>query len=386
MKEREERVRYFHSSRGSEEKDYYELLGVERTASQSEIKKAYRKLALKYHPDTNKDDPKASEKFTKLSEAYEVLHDEEKRKMYDQYGQQAFKDQGQGPDFHQFDAEDILSHFGFGDLFGQGGKRGKRGGGGVRKQRGSDVKTSVRVSFMEAVQGCEKSINIPKKEECHTCHGTGAAPGTKPKTCSMCGGKGTTIISNGFIQFSTECQACDGEGTIITKKCTTCSGSGTVSVKKNFKIQIPKGVSNGHGLRLTNQGDAGRQGGPSGHLYVMVKVLEHELFQRNGLDIHLAVPITVSQACLGGAVVVPTLTKKFEVKIPPGTQTNDMRVMRGKGVDVGHQKGDMYLHFIVQIPKKLSGNQEESLKQFANEETKPDDETWKSLKSKLVGQ
>eukprot|EP00008_Paramoeba_atlantica_P009998 CAMPEP_0201482110 /NCGR_PEP_ID=MMETSP0151_2-20130828/6372_1 /ASSEMBLY_ACC=CAM_ASM_000257 /TAXON_ID=200890 /ORGANISM="Paramoeba atlantica, Strain 621/1 / CCAP 1560/9" /LENGTH=478 /DNA_ID=CAMNT_0047864633 /DNA_START=175 /DNA_END=1611 /DNA_ORIENTATION=- len=366
--------RLFHSSGSKRERDYYDILEVARTASESEIKKAYRKLALKYHPDTNKGDPEAEGKFAELSEAYEVLRDEEKRKTYDQYGKQAFQ-QGEGMNFHDLDPEDILSHFGFGDLFGMNADKG------FGRRRGADIKMSLRLDFMQAMKGCKKDIQIQRSEKCSNCNGSGGHPDHPPKTCKQCGGRGQSIVSNGFIQFATTCEACGGEGKTFPKHCPSCSGHGTQQKIKNFNVKIPEQTLNGTVLRMAGQGHAGLNGGRSGNLFLNLQVEPHDKFHLHNNDLHIAVPISISQACLGGSVIIPTLDKSVEVKVPPGTQSCDIKVIKGKGLKTNYGYGDMYLHFQILVPKNLTDNQKEAIEKFSTEEAKIEDSWWSKLKA-----
>jgi len=353
-------------------KDYYELLGVKRDATEKEIKKAFRKLALKFHPDTNKDNPDAEKKFKEISEAYGVLSDKEKKQKYDMYGHDAFQDGdpfgGQGPDI-----QDILRQFGFGfgggggggggDFFGFGG-----GGGPGGMERGENLEMRQTVSFMEAIEGVEKEITFRAKRPCKTCKGTGDKDG-ETKRCPSCGGRGMEVISQGFMQMQIPCRACGGRGTDPAHACGTCRGNGTTLESKTLKVKIPAGIDDNDTMRVPRQGHAGDRGGQAGDLYMNIRVLPHKYFTRNGQDIHLKVPISVPEAVLGGSIVVPTVTGKVEVKIPAGTQPSDRSVLRAKGVkstNAWKASGNQVLHWKIKIPSKdeLSEEQLEGLKKF----------------------
>lgn len=352
-----------------EKRDYYEVLGIEKTASKDEIKKAYRKLSKKYHPDLNKE-PGAEEKFKEIAEAYEVLSDEQKRARYDQFGHQ---DPNQG--FGGFNGgfggaegfggfEDIFSSF-----FG-GGSRTRRDPNAPRK--GDDLQYRMTISFEEAVFGKEKEIEIPREETCDTCHGTGAKPGTSKETCSFCNGSGqiSETVNTPFGQMINRrtCHHCQGTGSIIKEKCSTCHGAGTVKKRKKIKVNIPAGVDDGQQLRLSGQGEAGVNGGPAGDLYIVFKVRAHDKFERDGDDIYLDLSITFPQAALGDEIEVPTIHGNVKMKIPAGTQSGDRFRLKGKGVKNVHGYGNGDQHVIVRVitPKKLTEKQKELLREFAN--------------------
>jgi len=379
----------YHSSSTTREskKDYYEVLGIKRDANKGEIKKAFHNLAKKYHPDMNKTDPTASEKFKEVSNAYEVLSDEEKRRMYDQFGHAAFDPSQFQTSQQGVDPQEILRRFGmdpfeiFGDLgFAMGGMGGMGMNMGMRDNRGSDVEVPLKVTFMEAVQGSEKEIKFNSRVTCNTCNGSGAKPGSKANTCNKCNGKGSEVVSNGFLNFSTVCRNCDGEGKVVSNKdlCSTCRGRGTKVESKTVKVKIPQGVDNDSIIRIHGQGHAGDKGAKSGHLFVRLQVTPDQIFKRdeNSIDIHVEVPINVGQAILGGSVVVPTLTGDVEVKIPPGTQPFEKRVLKGKGIKKPNSThhGNQYLHFKVTIPSssQLTPKQKDLIEEFQKEE-KPRD-------------
>lgn len=362
-----QQTRSFHASTPSRaDKDYYELLGVPKTASQDEIKKAFYKAAKKYHPDANKEDPNAQKKFAEVSGAYEVLSDEQKRQVYDAQGHEAYTEQAQGGGGHPgaggfpfgHSTEEILRHFGFGgDIFGMGMGS---------KDTGADIQMTLTIDFMEAVDGCEKEVTFASSVPCSTCDGSGAKPGTRKTTCRQCSGRGTETASNGFFAFNTECRACKGSGEIIKDPCTSCKGKGHTRGKKTVKVRIPPGVDKGTNIRLVGQGEAGVAGAKSGNLFIHLNVNEHELFKREGLDIHVNVPITISQAILGSNVRVPTLAGEVEIKVPAGTQPDAKHVLRFKGVRApnSNQYGHQYVHFKVTIPKFVSTRQKELLEEF----------------------
>jgi molecular chaperone DnaJ len=341
-------------------RDYYEVLGVEKGASPQDIKRAYRKAAMQHHPDRNPGNKEAEERFKEAAEAFEVLNDEGKRKLYDQYGHEGPARAG----FGGFQgADEIFSRFGdlFGDLF--GGFGGRRGG----PQRGADLKTRVVVPFAEAVTGVEREVTIPRRDACEDCDGSGAAAGTQPQTCSTCGGQGQVIHRQGFFTVQTACPRCHGEGQIITTPCKTCSGTGVVQKESTFKLTIPPGVDDGQTLRIAGRGMAGSKCGPPGNLYVVVAVEPDPRFQRDEFDIHSKVTIGMVQAALGCTVKSPSLSGEVEVEIEAGTQPNHVIVRKGKGIPVlgGRGHGDHHVHVEVTVPTKLSGEQEEMLREFA---------------------
>ncbi|WP_312753072.1 molecular chaperone DnaJ [Rummeliibacillus suwonensis] len=368
-----------------EKRDYYEVLGLEKTASKDEIKKAYRKLSKKYHPDLNKE-PGAEEKFKEIAEAYEVLSDDQKRARYDQFGHQdpnqgfgGFSGFGSTEGFGGF--EDIFSSF-----FG-GGSRTRRDPNAPRK--GDDLQYRMTISFEEAVFGKEKEIEIPREETCDTCHGTGAKPGTSKETCSYCNGTGqiseTVNTPFGQIVNRRTCSHCQGTGQMIKEKCSTCHGTGTVKKRKKIKVNIPAGVDDGQQLRVSGQGEAGVNGGPAGDLYIVFHVRASDKFERDGDDIYLELPITFAQAALGDEIEVPTIYGKVKMKIPAGTQSGDRFRLKDKGVKNVHGYGNGDQHIIVKIktPKKLTEKQKELLREFASISGDIPDEQSSSLIDKL---
>jgi molecular chaperone DnaJ len=357
-------------------RDYYEVLGVSKDASEDDIKKAYRKLAMKFHPDRNPGDAEAETKFKEAAEAYEVLADGEKRKRYDQFGHQGVDGMGHaGRGFNSMD--DIFSAFGdifggggggggggsiFEDLFGGGG--GGRGGRSGRGQ-GASLRVAVQISFKEAVFGCTKTIDIKRHESCGTCHGSGAKKGTKPKTCPLCKGHGAVRQGQGFFVVQTTCPQCHGQGQVISDPCADCGGPGVKPEQVTIKVRIPAGVEDSNRLRVSGEGDAGREGAPRGDLFVDIGVKEDPFFERHGDDVVCRLPVTYSQACLGAEIEVPTLDGKATLRIPNGTQPGEILRMRGQGVPVrGGRRGDQLVVVQVSVPKKPGKRQEELLKEL----------------------
>jgi len=348
-------------------RDYYEVLGVERSASDSEVKSAYRKLAMKYHPDRNPGDHAAEEKFKEAAEAYAVIADPEKRQMYDRFGHAGVSSAagaGGGFDPSVFTGfEDILGGlgdiFGFGDIFG-----GRRRGG---PQRGADLRYDLEITFEEAAKGTETSIQIPRQENCETCQGSGSAPGSAPQTCSQCRGQGQVRFQQGFFTVARTCPQCRGAGKIITKACSTCRGAGRITREKKLTVKIPAGIGTGQQLRLQGEGESGILGGPAGHLYVVVQVEEHDFFRRDGINLYCEIPVNFTTLALGGEIQVPTLDGSESVKVPEGTQTGTTLRLRGKGMpDVnGRGHGDLFATVQVRTPRKLSKEQRRLLDDLA---------------------
>jgi len=362
-------------------RDYYEILEVSRSASAEEIKKAYRKVAMKHHPDRNQGDKESEELFKEATEAYEVLGDLEKRKIYDRFGLEGLRSSGySGPG----NPNDIFSNFGdiFGDLFGMGGGRSKSSNGPIP---GSDLRYDLTITFMEAVHGVEKEIEITRPDTCWTCEGTGARPGHQPKTCNQCNGRGQVLRSQGFFSVSSTCPVCRGQGTIIVEPCQDCDGRGLVNKKKKVSLKIPAGVDNGARMRLTGEGEGGRRRGSAGDLYVFLDVEPHEFFQREGGTIYLQLPLTITQASLGYKLKVPTVHGEKELKIPAGTQTGSHFTLKKEGVkDLrGGGKGDMVVVVEVKIPEVLSTRQKELLEEFAKLEEASGDYHHESLFKKI---
>lgn len=367
----------------AEKRDYYEVLGIAKGASDDELKSAYRKKAKKYHPDLNPGDKEAEEKFKEVNEAYEILSDKEKRARYDQFGfagvdpsygaGQGGYGGGFGGGFGGVDLGDI-----FGDLF--GGGFGGFGGARVNPnapRKGRDVRISVGISFMEAVHGCKKTVTITRQETCPECGGSGAAKGTSPETCPDCHGTGRVNVQQrtpfGVIQSQQPCSRCGGKGKIVKTPCSNCHGSGRVNVKKTLEITIPAGIDDDQQLALRGMGDGGINGGPNGDLIVIVTVRPDPMFQRDGYDVYVTVPITFSQAVMGAEVIVPTVDGKVQYTVPEGTQSGTTFRLRGKGIPYvgGKGRGDQYVKVNVEIPKKLTKTQREALKAF--EDTLKDD-------------
>ena len=343
-------------------RDYYEILGVPRNATGNEIKKAYRQLALQYHPDRNPGDKEAEEKFKEAAEAYEVLRDPEKRSLYDRFGHEGLK----GTGFTGFSGfEDIFSSFGsiFEDFFGFGTRTRSR----TAPQVGADLRYDLKISFLDAAFGKEKTVTLEKMQTCGSCQGTGAKSGTTPETCPTCKGRGQVMHSQGFFSISTTCPQCHGEGTIIRNPCAKCKGRGKVKKRKTVTIKIPAGVETGTRLRLEGEGEMGIRGGPPGDLYVIIFVDEHEFFDRKGNDITCQIPISFPQAALGAKIEVPTLEGKSELDIPRGTQTGEVFKLKGLGIPYlrGFGRGDQYVQVIVKTPTKLTKRAEELLREFA---------------------
>jgi molecular chaperone DnaJ len=347
-------------------RDYYEVLGVEKGANAEDIKKAFRKAARQYHPDVNKA-ADAEEKFKEAKEAYDVLSDDQKRATYDRYGH-VDPNQGMGGG-GGFNGQDFG---GFGDIFDMF----FGGGGGQRRnpnapQRGNDLQYSMTIEFKEAVFGKEMDITIPRTETCETCHGNGAKPGTKAETCNVCKGSGQQeVVQNtafGRIVNRRVCSACNGQGTLIKDKCNDCHGTGKVKKQRKIHVKIPAGVDDGAQLRVSGEGEAGTKGGPSGDLYIVIRVKSHDFFEREGDDIYCEVPLTFAQAALGDEIEIPTLTEKVKLKIPPGTQTGTFFRLKGKGVPRlrGYGQGDQHVKVVVVTPSNLTDEQRELLRQFS---------------------
>ncbi len=351
-------------------RDYYEVLGVDRNASPEEIKKAFRKLARKYHPDMNKEDPSAEQKFKEINEAYEVLSDPEKRRRYDQFGHAEDAGTSAGPggagwDFGGFGSFDTIFDMFFGGGF--GGSRAPRTG----PERGADLRYDLEISLEDAAFGVEREIDVSRLEQCHDCGGSGARPGTSPVTCPVCGGRGQTqtIRTSPFGRFTsiTTCARCQGEGRVIESPCQSCQGRGRVRRHRKIKVKIPVGVDSGMRVRVAGEGDAGVRGGPPGDLYVFIEVRPHEVFEREGNDIRCEVPISIWQASLGADIEVPTLDGRASLHIPEGTQTGTSFRLRGKGIpDVRwHERGDQHVRVRVVTPTRLTEREKELLRELA---------------------
>lgn len=355
----------------ADKRDYYEVLGVSKTASDDDLKKAYRKLAKKYHPDMNPGDEAAAEKFKEASEAYSVLSDHEKRAQYDQFGFAAFEQGGGGFGGFDFNASDMGDIFGdiFGDLFG-GGASSRRSYNGP--MRGANVRTSVNITFEEAVFGCTKQIEISLREPCPTCSGSGAKPGTSPVTCTRCHGTGRVVTTQrsifGMMQTEAACPECRGTGKIIKEKCPDCKGTGYVTRRQKLNVDIVPGIDNGMSVRIRDKGEPGVNGGPRGDLMVEVHVARHPVFQRDDMNIYSTVPISFPVAALGGKIRIKTVDGDVEYDVKAGTQTDTRIRLRGKGVPSVHdrnKRGDHYVTLVVQVPTKLSREQKQTLKAYA---------------------
>lgn len=353
-----------------QKRDYYEVLGVEKNADEAAIKKAYRALAKKYHPDMNPGDAEAEKKFKEASEAYAVLSDPEKKRQYDQFGHAAFEGGAGGFGGFDFNGADFGDIFGdiFGDLFGGGRRSGARSSG---PMKGANLRTSVRITFEEAVFGVEKEIDLTLKDECTTCHGSGAKPGTTPETCSKCGGKGQVVFTQqsffGTVRNVQTCPDCNGTGKVIKEKCADCHGSGYIANRKKIQVSIPAGIDNGQSVRIRDKGEPGLNGGPRGDLLVEVIVQRHPIFQRQDYNIYSTVPVSFAVAALGGEVLIDTVDGRVIYDVKAGTQTDTRVRLKGKGVPSLRNRevrGDHYVTLVVQVPDKLSHEAKELLRQF----------------------
>lgn len=349
-------------------RDYYEVLGVAKNASEADMKSAYRKLAVKYHPDKNPGDKEAEERFKEAAEAYAVLSDKQKRAAYDRYGHAGAGGQGFGFDPAGFsNIEDIFDLFGFGDMFG-GGRSGKRSG----AQRGADLRYDLEISLEEAAEGKEQQLRIPRLEQCLECSGNGSEKGSEPERCQGCGGSGQTRYQQGFFSVMRTCPNCSGRGQIIRNPCPECRGAGRVQREKSLEIRIPAGVETGSRLRISGEGEAGAGGGSSGDLYVVIHVKEHRQFERQGANLYSSVPVTFAQAALGDEVSVKTLDGEEKLKVPSGTQTGTVFRLKNNGMPIlgGRGRGDLFVAAIVVTPKKLSKEQKKLFEELSKVEDK----------------
>lgn len=351
-----------------QKRDYYEVLGVAKNAGDAEIKKAYRVLAKKYHPDMNPGDKDAEKKFKEASEAYAILSDPEKRRQYDQFGHAAFEGGGGGGGGFDFSGMDFGDIFGdiFGDFFGGGSRRSSNG-----PMKGANVRASVRITFEEAVFGCEKELELVLKDDCPDCHGSGAKPGTTPETCTKCGGKGKVMFTQqslfGMVQNVQTCPDCRGTGKVIKEKCPHCHGNGYISNKKKISVSIPPGIDNGQSVRIREKGEPGTNGGPRGDLLVEVIITSHPIFQRQDMNIYSTAPISFAQAALGGEIRISTIDGDVLYTVRPGTQTDTRIRLKGKGVPSLRNKnirGDQYVTLVVQVPTSLSAEAKEALRNY----------------------
>ena len=354
----------------ADKRDYYEVLGVSKSADDAELKKAYRKLAKKYHPDVNPGDKDAEAKFKEATEAYTILSDPDKRRQYDQFGHAAFENGGGGAGGFDFGGADMGDIFGdiFGDLFG-GSRGGRRTNNGPMK--GANLRARVNITFEEAVFGCEKELEIVLKDECASCHGTGAKPGTQPVTCPKCNGEGQIVYTQqsmfGMVRNVQTCPECHGSGKVIKEKCTTCRGTGYTSSRKKIQVSVPAGIDNGQSIRIREKGEPGTNGGPRGDLLVEVNVARHPIFQRQDMNIFSTAPITYAQAALGGEVRINTVDGEVSYEVKPGTQTDTRIRLKGKGVPSLRNKnirGDHYVTLVIQVPTNLNEEAKKALRKF----------------------
>lgn len=380
----------------ADKRDYYEVLGISKTATEEEIKKAYRQTAKKYHPDMNPGDKEAEAKFKEASEAYAILSDAEKRRQYDQFGHAAFEQGGGGAGGFDFSGMDMGDIFGdlFGSIFGGGGGRSRASNG---PQKGANVRTGIRIKFEEAVFGTEKELELNLKEKCDTCNGSGAKPGTSTTTCSKCGGKGQVVFTQqslfGMVRNVQTCPDCRGTGKIIKEKCVACNGGGYVTRRKKIQVSVPAGIDNGQSIRIRGKGEPGQNGGEQGDLLVEVAVSSHPIFQRQDYDIYSTAPMSFTQAALGGDVRISTVDGDVLYTVKPGTQTDTKVRLRGKGVPSLRNKdirGDHYVTLVVQVPSKLTSEQKELLEKYAEasgerSESDNTDKSQKSGKKKFFG-
>ncbi len=348
-------------------RDYYEVLGVSRTAGDTEIKSAYRKLALQFHPDRNPGDDSAEERFKECSEAYSILSDQQKRATYDRFGHDAFTNGGgQGQSgFQQVDLSDLFGEmFGFGDLF--GGATG-RGGRRSRAQRGNDIREDLTITFENAAFGVEKQVTVRRHEPCDSCHGTGATGGKAPSQCKQCNGHGQVRYQQGFFSVARTCPVCQGTGTMIENPCAKCKGQRLLNRNHTLQVKVPAGVEDGTRILFSGHGDAGLNGGPAGDVYVVLHVTEHSFFEREGKDLHCAIPISITQAALGASLKIPTLEGEAVLEVPEGTQSGTSFRLRKKGMPVlnSSARGDLFVEVKVAIPEKLTRQQRELLEQLA---------------------
>lgn len=368
-------------------RDYYDVLGVPRTASAAEVKKSFRQLAMKYHPDKNPGDKDAETQFKEVAEAYEILGDEQKRQMYDRFGHDGLRGAGLNAGFQN--ADEVFSHFSdlFGELFGFGG--GAPGGGRRRgPRRGPDLEYPLTIDFLEAAKGCEKEIQVPKHAPCNDCEGSGAKPGSQPQVCGTCRGAGEVIQAQMFLRIRATCPSCHGTGKVVRDPCDGCGGSGRTRISEKLKVNIPAGVDEGMQLRLQGKGDAGDPGAPPGDLYITLRIAEHDIFARDGTNVLVTVPISYPTACLGGSVLVPTIDAEETIEVEPGTPSGRVYTLRGKGIPSlsGRGRGDQLVQLVVAVPRTLSPKEDELIRQLASlQDSKVKDRSiWKDLLNRIT--
>ncbi len=364
-------------------RDFYEVLSVGREASAADVKKSFRSLAMKYHPDKNPGDAEAEAKFKEVAEAYEVLSDDQKRQMYDRYGHDGLRGAGMNSGFQSTD--DVFVHFSdlFGDLFGMGGRGGRRGA-----RRGADLEYPLTIEFLDAAKGCEKEIQVPKHARCDVCSGSGAAAGSSPVSCTTCRGAGEVIQAQMFLRIRTTCPSCGGRGKVVRDPCNSCEGSGRARISETLKVTIPAGVDTGMQLRLHGKGDAGDAGAPPGDLYITLQVAEHAQFRRDGPNVMSTFAMGYAQACLGAEVMVPTVDGEEKIVIERGTPSGKVATLRGRGLPVlnGRGRGDHYVQLVVAVPTTLAPKEEELVRQLAGlQDSKVKergilDEIWEKIK------
>ena len=366
-------------------RDYYEILGVAKNSSEDEIKKSYRKLAMKYHPDRNPDSKESEEKFKEVKEAYEMLTNPEKREAYDRYGHAGVDPNMGGGGGFGGGAGGFADSFGdiFGDIFGGGGGRGR--GAGPQVYRGADLRYNLEITLEQAAHGFDTTIRVPSWDKCDTCHGTGAKPGTSPTTCTTCAGHGQVRMQQGFFSIQQTCPKCHGNGKVITDPCQPCGGQGRIKRNKTLEVKIPAGIDNGMRIRSSGNGEPGTNGGPAGDLYVEIHIKPHTVFQREGDDLHCEMPISFAKAALGGEIEVPTLSGKVSFTIPEGTQSGKTFRLKGKGIKGVRSgfAGDLFCHVAVETPVKLTDKQKDMLRDFEKLTTEggskhsPQSKTWR---------